>query len=155
MMGYLFTVLDLLLQQLVKFTYERGNGSGTWIYHILCDVSIFSCICISELKSIDFSSNLSDHTIPSHSAFLSIQQYFVCFSIPQSSDCLAQCHEGKSEQISLLHKGQPLYSSSLLKFFSCSTANCSHDLELLNFVVYKSPNMSLTVLSPGFPELGM
>ncbi len=54
------TPVDLSFQQSVEFTYEKDGGSCTsWVDHILSDD--MSSFQFSNIRRVDFGTNLSDH----------------------------------------------------------------------------------------------
>ena len=56
--------VDLSFRPSVKYTFESDDGSCTsWLDHILSDAHL-AC-CVSDVRRLDFGSNLSDHHPPS------------------------------------------------------------------------------------------
>ena len=74
-----YVVCDLSYQESVNFTYERDDGLvRSWIDHIMCPQSLSLSSLVTDVHTLKFGTNLSDH-LP-----LLFLLYIHCFSVPLS-----------------------------------------------------------------------
>ncbi len=80
MSNYNVSSIDLTFRQSVLYTYQRDSSSITsWLDHILCDPP--TAVRVSNVKRLDVSSNLSDHSP------LEFSLAFLCANVPPLDSC--------------------------------------------------------------------